>query len=1817
MADLNTEIRIGADASGVEAGVGKAKRSLRELSDAARTAGDSVAGAGDKAGRSLAGMGDGGEAAARKIQRDTSAMRGSLQRYLSTLEAGSKDSRKYWESMADFKGIDKDALRPLLSQLDAYNSKAKEAQQTTTSWFGSLSGMGAAAAGVAAVAATAGVAAKAMFEASASAERLRTMLDFSTGGNSTKEIEYLRGITYRLGLEFASTAKAYGQFSAAAKGTALEGDKARAVFESVAKASAVMGLSASDTSGVLLALQQMISKGTVQAEELRGQLGERLPGAFQIAAKAMGVTTAELGKMLEQGQVIADDFLPKFAAALDKNLGGAAEKAAARLDASVNRLATAWDRLKQNGGDSGVSSFMAGQYEILADGFNGVSEAMERARTSGSGFIGQMASGAVAAAKFANPLQAVSYSAIETGNALKQAETEFAALQARGNVMGGTMYYRDEMSRLAALIKELKVAQAEKAALANGTPANMNAGVTESGRAREAYNTQRAKDQASSDALRLKVAGVPESYTKEMAEVIRLNQAGVLVGKEYTEVLKKMQDELLKKTGVNKGADSALSDSLSAQVQAYKNADDLILKNKQAMTEEISRMAKMGAIGELDAVDRTLEIEQAAWEKRRANFDAEIAQAAKKKNSAAEVARISGQAATAEAEYQRTVAKLTDEATAAQYKQLDVLDAIAQKANSALAGLNSQVYDATAEAQQIGVTGAALGELTKKRMEDAAAALEQKAAVLAMIDPASQAAEALRAQAQAMRSLYQVTGNNSAAQSVYEYGKAIREQNDALQFELSLMGQTQQSREVALEQYRIEIDLLKKIEDIKSKTASDPAKQGALIAEAQASAAIAKANASSKIFLDEWKQSVSQYDDIFRKGFADMLNNGQDGWKSFTKSLVTTFKTTVADQIYKMFAQPFVVSIVGNLLGLTGALGVSSSVGAGASAIGTIGNLTSGAGILGRVGGWLGIGGTSSATTGLITGAGSTGLGLTAGGGLGLSAGGSGLGLTAGAGGTAAGAGGISGVLGAIPGWGWALAGLGALAAIFGKDDSGTYHTGGAGSYSASGGSKTGADVLSQGLTFGVRYKDYNTQAEGAAVDISKTIVSILDSTSTAFGKKAGYFAATAFADDSSKDGAWGSLIIKGPDGKVIDWADTQTSKWAPKVFSDGEAGQKEYAAALAMAVKDALAATVGDVSWAKDLVGGLSDTASFEEVAAVAQQINVIKASFVQLGEAIKGFAGLTDDAFGAIMNASGGIANLTANATKYYDNFYTAEEKKADAQKKLDKGFTELGITDAPKTRDEYRKLVDGALAKADQQSKGRASIIAGISGLSAADLGGLGGTSLVSGIPAGLLGDGAADPANAGKLNSFVSDLDKLLSSGASASDMQAGVASLVDMNAAILGIDEDAAKTAAGLLALSDTFAGLNESADETAARLAKEQSDARDAAYRGLERAIAAEKEALQSQIDIASGIADTMSGLFDILHSNVRDLYGEVDSTKTMQAQQGNAFITQALAAARASGYLPDSTQLSEAISGARGGLDQNNFKSGSERDFAALVLAGQLKGLEDITGKQLTDAQRTIKELEGQTEQLDKTLTYWREQIDIANGTYEATLSVADAIAVLTGLMFPGKSGDSTGKPGATTGAGGAGGITWGGGTGEGKYNKPVNVGGSVVYVGVGKEQETKLDSLAALYHSFDGTGDLVGLLTAMRAAGATMSDLSGLSGLYEQDWVRAAASVGLPAFAVGTNYVPHDMLAKIHEGEAIIPKAYNPAANSGMAGGNTARLEALVEKLTAEVAELKQLQAEGNGSTGQFAEQFNNWTQGGQGAARTEVTNEITVAA
>lgn len=201
---------------------------------------------------------------------------------------------------------------------------------------------------------------KAIVDTEMQFQKLQNTMKFASGGmeQAGKDIDFLRNVSDKLGLNLLEAGKGFAQLNASAIGTSLQGQKIRDIFEAVSKASTVMGMSVDDTNGVLRALSQMISKGTVQSEELRGQLGERLPGAFQIAARSMGVTTAELNKMLEQGRVVADDFLPKFAAELTKTLGDNPDSAANSAQAQLNRLTNAWNDFKLATAESGVMTIV-------------------------------------------------------------------------------------------------------------------------------------------------------------------------------------------------------------------------------------------------------------------------------------------------------------------------------------------------------------------------------------------------------------------------------------------------------------------------------------------------------------------------------------------------------------------------------------------------------------------------------------------------------------------------------------------------------------------------------------------------------------------------------------------------------------------------------------------------------------------------------------------------------------------------------------------------------------------------------------------------------------------------------------------------------------------------------------------------------------------------------------------------------------------------------------------------------------------------------------------------------------------------------------------------------------------------------------------------------------------------------------------------------------------------------------------------------------------------------------------------------------------
>lgn len=182
-------------------------------------------------------------------------------------------------------------------------------------------------------------------------ERAMVLLKGSTEGAAT-EFEYVRELSRRLGLELFTTADAYTSLTAATKGTLLQGQATRDIFEAVSIAMSSLGKSSADTQGALLAISQIVSKGNVSLEELRGQLGERLPGAFQLAANAMGMSTSELDKFVSSGNLTAEVFLPKFAAELKKTFGDVRDMEG--FTASLNRMKNALDEAYITIGKSGA-----------------------------------------------------------------------------------------------------------------------------------------------------------------------------------------------------------------------------------------------------------------------------------------------------------------------------------------------------------------------------------------------------------------------------------------------------------------------------------------------------------------------------------------------------------------------------------------------------------------------------------------------------------------------------------------------------------------------------------------------------------------------------------------------------------------------------------------------------------------------------------------------------------------------------------------------------------------------------------------------------------------------------------------------------------------------------------------------------------------------------------------------------------------------------------------------------------------------------------------------------------------------------------------------------------------------------------------------------------------------------------------------------------------------------------------------------------------------------------------------------------------------
>lgn len=154
-------------------------------------------------------------------------------------------------------------------------------------------------------------------------QSIRQSLQAVTGSaeGMNDAMKFIDQTAQRTGVNIVNASKDFRLLLGSAQGAGYAMQDIKNTFSGVADASLVLGMRADDVTGVMRAFGQIMSKGTVQAEELKGQIGDRLPGALGLASKAMGVTNAQLLKMMETGTLMSKDFLPKFSEQLKKTYG--------------------------------------------------------------------------------------------------------------------------------------------------------------------------------------------------------------------------------------------------------------------------------------------------------------------------------------------------------------------------------------------------------------------------------------------------------------------------------------------------------------------------------------------------------------------------------------------------------------------------------------------------------------------------------------------------------------------------------------------------------------------------------------------------------------------------------------------------------------------------------------------------------------------------------------------------------------------------------------------------------------------------------------------------------------------------------------------------------------------------------------------------------------------------------------------------------------------------------------------------------------------------------------------------------------------------------------------------------------------------------------------------------------------------------------------------------------------------------------------------------------------------------------------------------
>ena len=413
-------------------------------------------------------------------------------------------------------------------------------------------------------------------------------------------IAFTKGLSDQLGLSFKTLAGGFASFTAAATAANVPLEQQKALFAAVAKAGQSLGLSNDEINGSLLALQQIASKGTVQMEELRGQLGERLPIAFAAAAKGLGITQQQLIKLIESGKLTSAQFFPAITKGLNdltKGTGGLETSAQ-----SLQKFQNAWDELQTALGTNLLPTATE-KINILTEALKGLGVGIEANKLGLGGlfgYTGLVGDDAIKAVARVRSLAEAYNLTADQARALFFDAAKLSGIKVGPTgLQGSTEQLEATLSRLPALAEEFRKKNKD-------TTGELNRQNAEAQRVLELAAKRTAEEQKTLDAtlkrsqLNLELAGIQEQIdnakqlaTLEGTALVKLQNKLAINEKirQQQAVQLELQRELAKPASGEGARSSAKIDELLAKQQvvnaevrkAYADAGVALFANaKQA-----------------------------------------------------------------------------------------------------------------------------------------------------------------------------------------------------------------------------------------------------------------------------------------------------------------------------------------------------------------------------------------------------------------------------------------------------------------------------------------------------------------------------------------------------------------------------------------------------------------------------------------------------------------------------------------------------------------------------------------------------------------------------------------------------------------------------------------------------------------------------------------------------------------------------------------------------------------------------------------------------------------------------------------------------------------------------------------------------------------------------------------------------------------------------------------------------------------------------------------------------------------------------------